>query len=63
MKRYQITYTDCDETQTWHCSAYDASHAEEKFWDSCEAEGGSQGIRVVSVKMMFVRKLPGCLSR
>jgi hypothetical protein len=49
MKRYQITYTDCGETQTWNCSAYDAKHAEEKFWDSCENEGGSQGIRVISV--------------
>lgn len=49
MKRYKITYTDCDETQTWNCSAYDADHAEEKFWDSCEAEGGPQGVRVISV--------------
>lgn len=49
LHRYKITYADCDETHTWNCSAYDAFHAEEKFWDSCEDEGGSQGIRVISV--------------
>lgn len=50
MKRFQITYFDCDEIQTWNCKAYDANHAYDKFWDMIHDFGGPEGIRFQSIK-------------
>tara|TARA_R110000868_G_scaffold212073_1_gene462115 strand:- start:466 stop:708 length:243 start_codon:yes stop_codon:yes gene_type:complete len=51
MKWYEVTYTDGDGTdqQTWMCKAFDAEHAHEKFMDSFEEEGGTQGVKVICV--------------
>lgn len=51
MNRYKITYRYCrdDEAQTCTVRAYDAEHAEDKFFDSMEAEGGIEGLIVDAV--------------
>lgn len=43
-KKFVVTYTDtCDRNrrEIWRCFAFDAQHAEEKFYDTfpCEEEG------------------------
>lgn len=53
MKRYQITFTDADtEPQTWHCSAYDADHAADKFRESWDSEGGAEGVEIASIHQL-----------
>tara|TARA_R110000868_G_scaffold407044_1_gene688103 strand:- start:272 stop:511 length:240 start_codon:yes stop_codon:yes gene_type:complete len=56
MKWYEVTYTDgTPDQQTWMCKAFDAEHAEEKFMDSFEEEGGTQGVKVIAVVPRRVR--------
>lgn len=51
MKLYCITYRDTpsSEQQTTTVHGYDAEHAENRFIDSLESEGGNEGVIVESV--------------
>jgi hypothetical protein len=50
MERFKIIWTDCGEKQTSFYSAYDAGHAEEKFWDSLmDWQGDEKGIEIISI--------------
>ena len=50
VKWYEVVYSDGGtDLQTWMCLAHDHDHAEEKFLDSMEEEGGTQGVKVISV--------------
>lgn len=49
MRRFLITYTDCDETRQGFWHGIDAEHAELRFWDSIDAFGGPEGIRILSI--------------
>ena len=57
MKRYRITYKESrgGETQETLFKGYDADHAIERFLDSCEEEGGSQGIEIVSAVQVEIK--------
>jgi hypothetical protein len=51
VKRYRVTFV-CDtdhrelEPMHWHCRAYDAEHAEEKFYNSDDGEAGWRVVKV-----------------
>lgn len=51
MKLYCITYRDTpsSEQQTTTFRGHDAEHAENRFLDSLESEGGNEGVIVESV--------------
>ena len=50
MKLFEITYTDSSsETQKATFRGYNYEHAEERFLDSMDDEGGSDGVTVISV--------------
>jgi hypothetical protein len=57
MKKYKITYTQSrnGEHETTIYRGYDADHAVERFLDSMEEEGGSQGIEIVSVSQVIIK--------
>ncbi len=59
MKPYWVTYTECDDvrqTVKWH--GYDASHAEERFFESMAEDGGMQGVRILSVALASSLRKP-----
>ena len=53
MKLFRITYRDTPsgEQQTTTFRGYDAEHAENRFLDSLESEGGNEGVIVESVTL------------
>ena len=57
MKRFKITYRQGQhsETQTCLMNGYDAEHAEERFFDSMEEEGGTQGLEILSTVKIVVQ--------
>lgn len=48
MKKYKVLYSDCGENYVWHCMAYNANDAEERFWDSMNQDDA--GIRVEDIQ-------------
>jgi hypothetical protein len=58
MKLYTITYSESGETGTtpWH--GLDAEHAENRFLDSLECQGGNEGVRILSVVEVRPRVKP-----
>lgn len=54
MNRYRITYTEGSdgETETATFKGYDADHAVERFLDALDAQGGTEGIEVLSVVLI-----------
>lgn len=56
MKRYKITYRqsrDC-EVQSCIMFGFNSEHAESRFFDSMEEEGGTQGLEVLSVSQIKI---------
>lgn len=51
MNRYLISYYEGKggETQKTQVRGYDEDHALERFFDSMEEEGGTQGVNVLSI--------------
>lgn len=49
MNRYQINFTDAGENESAIFKAEDFDHAEEKFWDWIERNGGSEGIQIINI--------------
>lgn len=49
MQPFIITYSEGGETSHVQWSGYDAAHAEERFMDTMEQEGGTQGLRIIAV--------------
>lgn len=53
MKPYRITWRESsdDEPQSTVFHGFDAEHAEERFLDSFESEGGSAGVIIESIRL------------
>jgi hypothetical protein len=56
MKRYKITYKESRDSETQSCLmfGFNSKHAEERFIDSMEEEGGAQGLQILSVSQITV---------
>ena len=56
MKRYKITYRQSRDSETQSCLmfGFNAEHAEGRFIDSMEEEGGTQGLQVFSVSQITI---------
>lgn len=54
MNRYKVTYRQSRDSETQTCTvrAYDAEHAEDKFFDSMDEEGGIEGLIVDAVTLI-----------
>jgi hypothetical protein len=57
MKRYKITYRESkdSETQSRLMFGFNSEHAEERFIDSMEEEGGTQGLQILSVSQITIK--------
>ncbi len=51
MRRFRITFRDstAGEAQQATFRGHDPEHAEQRFWDSFDTEGGSEGVQLLSV--------------
>jgi hypothetical protein len=57
MKRYKITYRESRDSETQSCLmfGFDSEHAAERFFDSMEEEGGTQGLQILSVSQVTIK--------
>lgn len=57
MKRFKITYKDGQgsETQSCYMLGTNAEHAEMRFLDSLEEEGGNEGVEIISTCQVSVQ--------
>ena len=57
MKRFKITYKEgqYSETQTCLMRGTNAEHAEERFFDSMEEEGGTQGLEILLTVQVVIK--------
>ena len=56
MTRYKITYQESRGSETQSCImfGFNSEHAETRFFDSMEEEGGTQGLQILSVSQVKI---------
>jgi hypothetical protein len=56
MKRYKITYQESRDSETQSCLmfGFNSEHAESRFFDSMEEEGGTHGLQILSVSQITI---------
>lgn len=57
MKTFKIRYKDGQDSEIQTCiyRGHDAEHAEMRFLDSLEEEGGTKGVEIFSTCQVFIR--------